>query len=94
MMVIIAPAIRASKKVRRKRPRMSSSVITRSKLAMICEGSGTMKRLIAPARIRTSIATIDSTNVPSPSTSGSERWRARMAVTARARPRSACWFPR
>ena len=50
-----AAAARHSLKVSTKRSSMCSSTMTRSKLAAICEGIGTMKRLMKPKRIRTSM---------------------------------------
>src|SRR5215472_2163549 len=81
--VIIAPAVRHSRKVRRKRLTMSSSRITRSKLSAICDGSGTMKRLILSRRISTSTAPIAAAMAPRPSASGTMRSRAVRAAVMR-----------
>ncbi len=74
--VIITPAVRASRKVRRNRSPRSSSVMTRPNASAICDGSGTMKRLMTPMRISTSTARIATTRVPKPSAGGAARERA------------------
>ncbi len=78
--VIIAPAVNASKKVRRNRSAISSSTMTRSKAGTICEGRGTMKRLITPIRISASTLRIAAASAPSPSASGNIRVRVTAAT--------------
>src|SRR6266550_2257317 len=63
----------ASPAVSKKRESTCSSMMTRGKARRISEGIGTMKRLIAPMRISSSTATMNSRNEPSPSTSGNQR---------------------
>ncbi len=55
--VSMMPAARHSPIVSMKRRTMCSSTMTRSKLAMISDGGGTMKRLSRPPRIRSSTST-------------------------------------
>ena len=70
-----AAAARHSLKVNTKRSSICSSTMTRSKLAAICDGIGTMKRLMTPKRIRTSMMSAAARNEPMPSAAGTKRMR-------------------
>src|SRR5580658_2883539 len=87
----MAPAMKASMKVARKRPAMSSSLISLPKLSATSYGSGTMKPLMTPTRMRASTAAIAATSVPSPSASGAMRSRRGEAVMMYSESTTTSW---